>query len=217
MAIIKLDVVIDTGCPFCYIALKRITKAIETYETRHINDSIIVQWQPLILQPTLSKTPVEIGTYIASIFGPEVRDIKMRNEQALGLSEGIKFDPNRKVGSTYDSHRLIHLAGEKSSATQSSVVRKLFEGHFEGGKAQSSHAFLIDVAVASGVEKSEAVAWLESNAGGPEVEEKNRKATSRGVRSVPYITVAELYPVGSRYDEKSLLSIFERIRMERST
>ena len=159
---------------------------------------------------------MEIGTYIASIFGPDICETKLRNEQALGLSEGINFNPNRKIGSTYDSHRLIHLAGEKSSATQSSVVRKLFEGHFEDGKAQSLHSFLTDVAVESGIEKSEAVAWLESNAGGPEVEEKIRKATARGVRSVPHITVAELYPVGSRYDEKSLLSIFERIRTERN-
>jgi predicted DsbA family dithiol-disulfide isomerase len=121
---------------------------------------------------------------------------------------------NRKIGSTYDSHRLIHLAGEKSSTTQTSVVRKLFEGHFEDGKAKSSHDFLIDVAVGSGIEKSDAVAWLGSNAGGREVEEKIHKATIKSVRGVPHITIAERYPVGSLYGEESLLTVFERVRVE---
>jgi predicted DsbA family dithiol-disulfide isomerase len=168
----------------------------------------------LILQPNAPKISIDLSTYGASIFGPEVRDAKLKREEALGLVEGIQFNQHRMIGRTYDSHRLIHLAGEKSSTTQFSVVQKLFEGHFEGGKDQSSRAFLTDVAVESGIEKSEAVAWLESNSGGREVEENVRKATARGIRGVPHITVAERYHVGSRYDEESLLGIFESVRAE---
>jgi predicted DsbA family dithiol-disulfide isomerase len=168
----------------------------------------------MILQPNAPKVPMDLSTYVASIFGPKVRDGKLKREEALGRAEGIKFNRNRKVGSTYDAHRLIHLAGEKSSAMQSSVVRKLFQGHFEDGQAQSSLPFLVDIAVSSGVEKSEAVAWLESNAGGPEVEVKIRKATAKGIFSVPHITVAEKYSLGSRYDEEYLLNTFERLRVE---
>lgn len=199
----------------CYIALKHITRAIETHKNRYSNDSIIVQWHPLILQPNAPKVPMDISTYIASVFGPEVRDAKLKHEEALGLAEGIKFNKHRKIGSTYASHRLIHLAGEKSSPAQFSVVQKLFKGHFEGGEDQSSHEFLTSVAVESGIEKSEVVAWLESNAGGLEVEEKICKATSRGIRAVPDITIAGRYPIGTRHDEKSLLSIFEQVRAEK--
>ncbi|KAH7110619.1 DSBA oxidoreductase [Dendryphion nanum] len=214
MATIKVDVIIDTGCPFCYIALKRIMRAIKTHQNRHGSDSIIVQWHPLILQPNAPKISMDISTYIASIYGPEVRDAKLKREEALGLAEGIKFNKHRKIGSTYDSHRLIHLAGEKSSTTQFSVVQKLFKGHFEDGQDQSSDEFLTSVAVESGIEKSEAVAWLESNVGGREVEEKIRKATARGIKGVPDITIAGRYPIGTRHDENSLLSIFEKVRLE---
>jgi len=168
----------------------------------------------MILQPNAPKVAVDLSTYVASIFGPEVRDDKLKREEALGRAEGIKFDRNRQLGSTYDSHRLIHLAGEKSSAMQSSVVQKLFQGHFEDGQAQSSLPFLVDVAVSSGIEKSEAVAWLESNAGGPEVKENIRKATAKGIRGVPHITVAEKYSLGSSYDEEYLLNTFERLGVD---
>ena len=100
---------------------------------------------------------MNLSTYVATIFGPEVRDDKFRREEALGRAEGIKFNRNRQLGNTYDAHRLIHLAREKSGAMQSSVVQNLFQGHFEDGHAQSSLSILLDVAVSSGIEKSEAV------------------------------------------------------------
>ncbi|PVH74504.1 thioredoxin-like protein [Cadophora sp. DSE1049] len=213
MVRITIDVIIDTACPFCYIALNHLTRAIERYESKNVNNSVAIRWHPLILQPNAPEA-VDLSTYVAAIFGPEVRDNKLEGEEAMGRVEGIKFNRNRKLGSTYDAHRLIYLAGEKSSSLQTSVVRKLFQGHFEDGQAQSSLPFLVDTAVSSGIEKSEAVAWLESNAGGPEVEENIRKATAIGIRSVPHITVAEKYSLGSRYDEEYLLSTFERLGVE---
>ncbi|KAG4433344.1 hypothetical protein IFR05_011172 [Cadophora sp. M221] len=187
MVKIRLDVVIDTTCPF---------------------------WLPQILQPNAPKTPIKLTVFSEQTFGPGILEAKFKREEAIGRAEGIKFNQARKIGNTFDSHRLIYLAGEKSLATQSAVVRKLFEGHFEGGEAPSSHEFLIDVAVKSGIERSVAEAWMNSNLGGPEVEEKIREAREKGIRGVPHITVQGTHPIGSLYDEESLLAVFERARVE---
>lgn len=155
---------------------------------------------------------MDISTYIASVFGPEARDAKLEREQALGRAEGINFNNRRKIGSTYDGHRLVHLAGEKSSTVQLAVVERLFKGHFEDGQDQSSHDFLKSVAVESGIEKSEAKAWLNSRAGGFEVDEKIRKATMRGVRVVPDITIAGRYRIGAGYDMGCLIDVLGKAR-----
>ncbi|KAM0123590.1 hypothetical protein ACHAO1_011261 [Botrytis cinerea] len=214
MVTIQIDVVIDTTCRFCYIALNHITKAIDIFGKRYIDDSVVVQWLPQILYPYAPKTPIELTVFSARIVGPGVLEEKFKRDKVLGRAEGIKFNQGRKIGNTYDSHRLIHLAGKKSAATQSAVVRMLFEGHLEGGESPSSHDFLIDVAVKSEIERSEAAAWMESNVGGAEVEDKIRAASAKGIRGVPHVTIQEIYPVGSNYDSLSLLTIFERIRGE---
>ncbi|USP74931.1 hypothetical protein yc1106_02205 [Curvularia clavata] len=212
MARITIDVVMDLGCPFCYVALKRITRAIQTHQDRFPDDSIIVQWYPMILQPKAPKVSIDISTYIASVFGPEARDAKLEREQTLGRAEGINFNNRRKIGSTYDGHRLVHLAGEKSSTVQLAVVERLFKGHFEDGRDLSSHDFLKRVAVESGIERSEAKAWLNSRAGDLEVDEKIRKATMRGVRVVPDITIAGRYRIGSGYDTDYLIHVLGKAR-----
>ncbi|XP_014553229.1 hypothetical protein COCVIDRAFT_40715 [Bipolaris victoriae FI3] len=214
MARITIDVVIDIGCPFCYVALKRITRAIQTHQDRCPNDSIIIQWHPMILQPNAPKVSIDISTYIASVFGPEAKDAKLAREQALGRAEGINFNNRRKIGSTYDGHRLIHLAGEKSSTMQLAVVERLFKGHFEDGQDPSSRDFLMSVAVESGIERSEAKAWLNSRAGGLEVDEKIAKATMRGVEVVPDITIAGRYRIGTGYETDRLIHVLGKAGAE---
>ena len=142
--------------------MNHITKAIDIFEKRYINDSFVVQWLPHILYPYAPKTPIELTVFSVRMVGPGVLEEKFKKEEALGRAEGIKFNQGRNIGNTYDSHRLIHLACKKSAATQSAVVRVLLEGHFEGGESPSSHDFLIDVAVRPGIERSEAAAWMES-------------------------------------------------------
>ncbi|KAF5846988.1 hypothetical protein GGP41_003225 [Bipolaris sorokiniana] len=83
MTRIIIDVVIDIGCPFCYVALKRIKRAIQTHQDRYTDDSIIVQWYPMILQPNAPKVSIDISTYIASVFGQEALDAKSECEQTL--------------------------------------------------------------------------------------------------------------------------------------
>lgn len=58
------------------------------------------------------------------------------------------------------------------------------------------------------------MAWLESNAGRPEVEEKIRKVTAKGIRSVTHIIIVQKYSLRNRYDEDYLLNTFERLRVE---
>ena len=155
---------------------------------------------------------MKLSAFLASRFGPEGAEQKRKMEEELGHGEGIKFNFNRMISNTFDSHRMIHLAGKTSSAVQSSFVQKIFKGHFEDGEDLASYAFLIQSAVDSGMDITEAVDYLNSNEGTREVEEKIQQARETRLRGVPHIVIGGLYPILGHYNVDTLLRVLEKIR-----
>lgn len=155
---------------------------------------------------------MNLSAFLASRFGPEGAEQKRKMEEELGHGEGIKLNFNRMISNTFDSHRMIHLAGKTSSAVQSSFVQKIFKGHFEDGEDLASHAFLIQSAVDSGMDRTEAVDYLNSNEGTREVEEKIQQARETRLRDVPHIVIGGLYPILGHYNVDTLLRVLEKIR-----
>ena len=44
--------------------------------------------------------------------------------------EGLQYTMDGRTGSTINSHRLIHLAGQQSTAKQDKLVEALFKAYF---------------------------------------------------------------------------------------
>ena len=157
---------------------------------------------------------MKLSVALASRFGPAARDQKLKMEEEIGRAEGIKFNFDRTIGNTFDSHRIIHLAGLISSTVQSSLVQTLLKGYFEDGQDLTSHAFLVQSAVDAGMDRSDAEDWLRSGKGAYEVAEKIQKASETGLRGVPHIVVGGLYPISGHYNANMLLSFFEKARAD---
>lgn len=157
---------------------------------------------------------MKLSAFLASRFGPVKAEQKREMEEEMGHDEGIKFNFNRMISNTFDSHRMIYLAGKTSTAVQSSFVQKIFKGHFEDGEDLASHAFLIQSAVNSGMDRTEAADYLNSNEGTHEVENKVQQARQTGLRDVPHIVIGGLFPISGYYNVDTILGVLERIRSD---
>lgn len=106
---IRVEMVADVVCPYCYIGLHRLQKAIRMSNQIGLPVDIEVVYSPFILRRQLSKTGVEKMEVFRRQFGSE--------EQALRVFDGVKQNAasdglcfnmqGQRAGNSEDAHRLL--------------------------------------------------------------------------------------------------------------
>lgn len=131
----------------------------------------------------------------------------------LGQQVGINFGFGGKTGNTKDSHRLIALAYKKGGEKQQTrMVEELFNSYFEVNEDITDRSVLIARAKKVGLDESEIKAYLESGAGGDEVDREVMDAKKKFVSGVPNFTIQGRYEVQGAEEPSAFLGIFDKIR-----
>lgn len=110
---IRIDVVSDVVCPWCYIGKRRLEKAIEG--TQH-SDNVQVKNTEIIyrayqLDPSVPKEGLGFQTYMENRFGANYVSKFHQVEQAA-QTEGLDFDFSSlpKAINTFTLHRILTIA-----------------------------------------------------------------------------------------------------------
>ncbi|KAF9437233.1 hypothetical protein BGZ76_001522 [Entomortierella beljakovae] len=207
---IKIDIVSDTVCPWCFIGKKRLEKAITSFKSKpgHQDVQFEVNWHPYQLDPTSSKTPVSKMEMYAKKFGeakaPLIRDHMIK----VGHEEGINFSYNGKIVNTLDSHRLIDYATKHGK--QDEIVNELFENYFEQDKCGEIQT-LVESAGKVGLDKAQVEAYLNSDEGTKEVKQNIERARLQGVQGVPNFTIAGKYSLSGAQDPSTFEEVFDKV------
>ncbi|MQM19857.1 hypothetical protein Taro_052869 [Colocasia esculenta] len=145
-ALIQIDVVSDTVCPWCFVGKKNLDKAIDMSKDRF---DFEVRWHPFLLSPDAPKEGLKKSDFFRQKFGHQYERITSRmREVSISSDSGILEASNMQVfqglgyeydlsglwGSTLDSHRLITFAGKQGFDKQDSLVEELFINYFTEGK-----------------------------------------------------------------------------------
>jgi predicted DsbA family dithiol-disulfide isomerase len=128
---LTVDVISDVICPWCYIGKRRLEKAVRALGGRH---PVAICWYPFELNPRLPPEGLDRREYRTAKFGSWERSQELdAHVAAAGAGEGIPFafDRIRRTPNTFDSHRLIWLAG--LAGMQDAVVEALFRGLLHRG------------------------------------------------------------------------------------
>jgi len=133
----------------------------------------------------------------------------------VGAEAGLelRFD-KAHTGSTFDAHRLLHLAAEKG--LQGAMKERLLRAHFTEGEAVSDRETLARLAAETGIVESEARAMLASDRYADEVRADERNAREIGITGVPFFAVAERYGVSGAQPPEVLLEVLEKAWSELS-
>jgi predicted DsbA family dithiol-disulfide isomerase len=204
----KFRVVSDLVCPWCYIGKRRLEAALR--ELPHGTKSS-VSWHPFQLNPGMPSQGVSRNEYRLRKFGDAERCREMdAHLTEVGNSVGIpfRFDLQSNIPNTFDSHRVIWLAGQLG--IQHAVMEAFFRAYFCEGVDFSDRAQLVRVAAAAGLEATRVQRLLGSEEGAAQVRAEEQEAREFGVNAVPLFIIQERLAVSGAQPPDVLLQALEQ-------
>ncbi|MBY6138234.1 DsbA family oxidoreductase [Leisingera daeponensis] len=192
MATVKLDILSDPICPWCYIGKTHLDKALAEVP----DHPFVTEWHPFQLNPDMPREGMDRREYLERKFGGKEGAVKayapvVEHAEKAGLT--INFEAMQRTPNTLDAHRLIHWAGIEGKQTQ--VVDALFQAYFVDAKDIGDHAVLAEIAQEAGMEADVAARLLEGDSDVQEIRDRDAHSRKMGVSSVPTFIVANQHAV----------------------
>ncbi len=189
---IKLDILSDPICPWCYIGKANLDRAL----AEHPDHPFAIEWHPFQLNPDMPAEGMDRRAYLEGKFGGKEGAVRayapvVEHAKAAGLS--IDFEAMKRTPNTLNAHRLIHWAGIEGR--QTAAVSALFKAYFEEGRDIGDPEVLADIA--DGIEMDAAVVQklLASDADVEAIRQRDAHSRQMGVNSVPTFIVAGKHAV----------------------
>ncbi|UWQ80897.1 DsbA family oxidoreductase [Leisingera sp. S132] len=192
MPAVKLDILSDPICPWCYIGKTHLDKALAEVP----DHPFVIEWHPFQLNPDMPREGMDRREYLERKFGGKEGAVKayapvVEHAEKAGLT--INFEAMQRTPNTLDAHRLIHWAGVEGKQTQ--VVDALFKAYFVDARDIGDHAVLADVAQEAGMEADVAARLLEGGSDVQAIRDRDAHSRKMGVSSVPTFIVANQHAV----------------------
>ena len=179
---VRIDVVSDVVCPWCFIGKRRLEKALA------LNPDIPVEvhWRPYFLNDWIPREGISREEYLTTKFGsPErYKEIAQRVAQAAA-SEGLTYaiDDISRQPNTLDAHRLIRWAEGIGKAAE--MKQKLMDYYFTEGADLTNHPVLVQAAADIGLDPEDVGAALASDQDVAQIEQEALAAKQAGIEGVP--------------------------------
>ena len=203
---LRLDVVSDTICPWCWVGKRRLTAALPQLEAHGI--VVEVTWRPFQLNPTMPKDGADRRAYRSAKFGSWEKSQALDAQvAAVGAGDGLEFrhDLMARTPNTFASHVLIRLAHAIGGAVlQDRVVEALFAAYFQYGLDVGCHQVLANLAQEAGLDRAQTLAHLADPANGEAVMLDVNLASSLGLNGVPSV-VCDGHPLFSGAQPTSVI------------
>jgi predicted DsbA family dithiol-disulfide isomerase len=208
---IKIDIVSDINCPWCYLGEARLNKAIaeagESYEFE-------IGYKPYELSPKAPQNGENKQDYFIRNYGKDAlarMDESSQRLAEMGKEEGITFDFNKSVviHNTFNGHRLIWL-GEQYGV-QEEVAVALFEANFTEGENVNDVEVLKRIGIDKGIPADRLENFFSTDEGKKEVADLERWAYGVGISGVPTFIFNDKYSVSGAQPAETLKSIFNQV------
>ncbi|MFY9211911.1 MAG: DsbA family oxidoreductase [Aestuariivita sp.] len=189
---IKLDIISDPICPWCYIGKTHLDKALSQVP----GHPFVIEWHPFQLNPEMPAEGMDRRAYLEGKFGGKEAAVRayapvVDAAEKAGLS--INFEAMKRTPNTMDAHRLIHWAGIEGR--QTAAVSALFKAYFEEGRDIGSHDTLADIADGIDMDASVVLRLLQSDSDLEDIRARDAHSRQMGVNSVPTFIVAGKHAV----------------------
>ena len=189
---VKLDIISDAICPWCYIGKTNLDRALEQIP----DHPFTIEWHPFQLNPTMPAQGMGRREYLEGKFGGKTGAVQayapvVEAAEAAGLK--IDFEGMQRTPNTIDAHRIIHWAGIEGR--QSFIVQRLFEAYFRDARDIGDHEVLADIADGCEMDATVIAKLLESDADIETMQKRDAHSREMGISSVPTFIVANQHAV----------------------
>ncbi len=146
---LKIDIVSDVVCPWCYIGKRRIENALALVPDVPVE----VRWRPFFLNSWVPREGISRDEYLTAKFGSveAYKGIAGRVVTAAG-EEGLTYRPElvKRQPNTTDCHRLIHWAEAQGKSAE--MKQRLMELYFRDGGDLTDVNVLVQAAADVGLD-----------------------------------------------------------------
>jgi predicted DsbA family dithiol-disulfide isomerase len=208
---IKLDIISDPICPWCYIGKAHLDRAL-AQEPDH---PFVIEWHPFQLNPTMPAGGMDRRTYLETKFGGKEQAVQVYARiEAAAKEAGLEIDFGKidTTPNTVDAHRLIHWAGIEGR--QTAVVSALFKAYFVEGRDIGAREELLKIAEDCGLDRAMIAKLLDSDADADDIRARDAHARERGVTGVPTFVVANQHVLPGAQPPDLWLRVIEDIRRQ---
>lgn len=201
---IAIEVVHDFVCPWCYLGVRRLLRAL----AQRPADWFEITWRPFLLNPDIPVGGLSRPDYAMRKYGGEDRARRLyASVTELGLQDGVafRFDRMTHIPSSVDAHRLAGWAARSGAAD--AMVEALFAAQFSDGLDIADPSTLAELAASVGLNRTAALAFLRSRDGADIVHSDNLRAHRRGISGVPCFVFAGRLAVSGAQETE----VFQRL------
>ncbi len=184
---IKLDILSDPICPWCYIGKSYLDRALASAG----DHPFLIEWHPFQLNPDMPADGMDRRAYLEAKFGGKEGAVQayapvVDHAEQAGLK--INFEGIQRTPNTLNAHRLIHWAGIEQRQTP--MVSALFKAYFVDGRDIGDAETLTAIAGEVGLDAAMTAELLNGVADADDIRARDAHARNRGVTGVPTFILA---------------------------
>ena len=209
---VRIDVVSDVVCPWCFIGKRRLEKALALKPDVPVE----VHWHPYFLNDWIPREGIPREQYLTTKFGsPERYKGIAQRVSAAAAAEGLSYavDKISRQPNTTDAHRLIRWAEGIGKAAE--MKQKLMELYFTEGADLTNRAVLVQAAADVGLDAEDVSEALASDQDVAEVEQEAQSAKEAGIEGVPMFIFGGKFAISGAQAPEYLAEAIERLAQGR--
>ena len=208
---VKIDIVSDVVCHWCYIGKKRIEDALA-----QVTDvPVEVNWRPFFLNSWVPREGISRDEYLTAKFGsPEAYKGIAGRVVAAACEEGLSYHPEmvKRQPNTIDCHRLIHWA--EASGKAAAIKQRLMELYFRDGGDLTDTEVLVKAAADCGLDADDVRKRLATDEDIALISAQAQDASNKGISGVPTYVFAQKYAVSGAQAPELLARAIRQISAE---
>ena len=209
---LRVDVVFDFVCPWCYIGKRRLEAALKVWTAEHPDaPRPIVRWLPFQLNPEIPAGGIPRSEHIERKHGPSGRSSEKQEyvaDLAKGLGLAFELDRITVQPNTLDAHRLSGCAQRRG--WQDEMVETLFRAFFMQGISLNDHEALAGLAASVGFDWAQVAAYLASPTDVHAVERLELEARDADIDIVPFFVFNGKVTVAGAHEAHVLLAAMDQ-------
>ena len=208
---LRLDIVSDVVCPWCYIGKKRIEDALGLVPDVPVD----VRWRPFFLNPWVPREGISREDYLTTKFGSvdAYKGIAGR-VVAAASEEGLNYRPDlvKRQPNTIDCHRLIHWADGEGKAAE--MKQRLMELYFRDGGDLTDINVLVQAGADVGLDADNLRKRLATDEDVALISGWAQEAADKGISGVPTFVFAQKYAVSGAQEPELLARAIRQVSAE---
>lgn len=196
----------DVVCPWCWIGLTRLEKALSGFAHR---EEVSVVHHAYRLMPGQPPLPVE-GMVARKMGGSAADAARMFAQvEAVAAEEGLTYHLAGGVtGDTLDAHRLVKLG--EAGGRGLDVLKRFYRAYLTERRSVFDHDSLLDLAVEAGLDRDRAHAVLSGTEFQTEIDVDQQALNALGGNGVPFFVIGGKYGISGAQPTQAFAQVLEK-------